>query len=173
MNTIRFLLTSPFFQVPTLVFGWSRYFFFPPTGGIFLWVLIAYTVFSFLTIRSGLKKAAAAGNVVAAAATFATLTAQQQTTVHAQAIEIIKRSSFKTTLEPRFHSDADRYGWYALSMMELGIAPLPIIPGWQVVKNPWIAVGIKDSQIDTALELAKRNGFDVSISRDYDLTGPV
>ena len=72
MNTIRFLLTSPFFQVPTLVFGWSRYFFFPPTGGIFLWVLIAYTVFSFLTIRSGLKKAAAAGNVVAAAATFAT-----------------------------------------------------------------------------------------------------
>jgi hypothetical protein len=173
MNMIRFLLTSPLVQVPALAFGWTRYFFHQPNGGAFLWVLIAYTVFSFLTIRSGLKKAAAAGNVVAAAATFATLAGPQQATVHAHAIEIIRRSSFKTTLEPRFHSDADRYGWYALSMMELGIAPLPIIPGWQVVRNPWIAVGIKDSQIDTALELAKRKGFDVSISRDYDLSGPV
>ena len=104
-----------------------------------------------------------AGNVVAAKATFLQLGEKERSAIHDRSLDIIRRSGWHSSNEPEFRNDSERYGWYALTMLEMGVKPLPIIPGWAVVKNPWFP--IENSQIDTAIALAKKQGFTIVIDR--------
>lgn len=150
-----------------LSIGWYRYFVLKSPSSLFLLFLIVFSTIIAFMVRKGIRKAAAANNIVAAAATFNTLNQSEQQHVHQNTIAIMNRSGIRMREEKLyFRNAAERYGWYALSMAELGIKPVCI--GWQFISNPSIAISINDSLIDTALQKAKKQGFDVRISRDSE-----
>jgi hypothetical protein len=163
MKNVFALVGNPFVAIPLVLFGWYSYFTGPNRSTFSLVFVSAFTLWVILRIRHGLGRAAAAGNVVAAKATFVQLDEKEQKAVHDYSIEVIRRSGWRSATVPEFRNDVERFGWYALTMMEMGIRPLPIIPAWAVVKNPWFP--IDDSQVETAITLAKKQGFDVSIER--------
>lgn len=157
------LIGNPFVAIPLVLFGWYSYLAGANKSTFSLVFMVAFTLWVFLRIRHGLGRAAAAGNVVAAKATFLKLGEKDRSTVHDYSLEVIRRSGWRSANPPEFKNDAERFGWYALAMMEMGVLPLPIIPAWAVVKNPWFP--IDDSQMETAIALAKKQGFEVSIDR--------
>ncbi len=144
--------------------GWYLYLTSDTENTLFLAALVIATIVLAFTVSSGIRTAAAANNVVAAAATFQTLSDSDQQRVHDYAIEIIGRSGWRGRGEPSFRDDAVRFGWYAHSMAELGIRPVCISSGWQAIKNPFVAVSVDSSYISTALQRAKKQGFDVHLS---------
>lgn len=163
-NTITFVFDNLFIAIPLTIFGWYSYLTGSAKSTFSLVFIAGFTLIVILRMRFGLQRAAAAGNVVAGKATYEQLGDTEKAKIHNYAIEIIRRSGWRSKIDPTFKNDVERFGWYALSMMELGIKPLPIIPGWMTIKNPWIP--IDDSQLDTALKLARKEGFDVSLSRE-------
>lgn len=125
-----------------LAYGWYKYF----AGGFSAWllvVLVLATVVLLTLMYRDWKKAAAANNVVAAAATYQSLSDPSRTQVHEHAIEIIKRSGWRGSRGPTFDDDVQRFGWYALSMAELGVVPICVIKGWNPVRNPFVAVYVE------------------------------
>jgi hypothetical protein len=156
-----------------LLVGWMIYFTSRQQSTIFLVLLIIGSVVLFFFTRQGLRKAAAANNVVAAAATFNTLSGDEQSQVHGKAIGIIKESGWRSSLEPTFDNDVARFGWYALAMAEVGIKPVCITPGWNFIRNPFIAIAPKDSYIDTALQVAQQAGFNVALDRTRRSIGEI
>lgn len=144
--------------------GWYMYLTSSSPSTIFLVGLVMITIVVAFAVRSGIRTAAAANNVVAAAATFQTLSHSDQQRVHEYAVEIIRRSGWRGQGEPSFRDDAARFGWYALSMAELGIKSVCISSGWQFVQNPFVAVSVDSSYTNAALRRAKKQGFDVRLS---------
>lgn len=163
MKSAFTMVSHPFIAIPLALFGWYAYFTGQNSSIYSLLFVSAFTLWVVFRIRYGLGRAAAAGNVVAAKATFQQLNEKDQNAVHDHSIEVIRRSGWRSAKTPEYKSDLDRFGWYALAMMELGIRPLAIIPAWSVVKNPWFPVD--DSQIETAITLARKCGFEVTIER--------
>lgn len=156
------------FGIPLVVFGWYKYFSTDSSSMMLLSLVVIASTVVFLMVRSDYRKAAAANNIVAAAATFGVLDGDQRARIHDHAIQIIKRS-WRGGREPQFATDAARFGWYALAMAELGIEPVCILPSWNFVRNPFIAIAVSDSNIDTALHTARKQGFDVELSRTLDI----
>jgi len=153
--------------IPLLAVGWYVYFTSESPSILFLSGLVLASIVVAFAVREGIRTAAAANNVVAAAATFGTLSHSDQQRVHEQAIEIIKRSGWRRKSEPSsFRDDAVRFGWYALSMAELGIKPVCISSGWQFVRNPFVATTVDNIYMNTALQRAKKEGFDVRLSSE-------
>jgi len=146
--------------------GWYLYLESDSPNSLFLAALVIATIVLAIAVWMGIRTAAAANNVVAAAATFQTLSHADQQRVHDFAVEIIRRSGWRGQGEPSFRDDAIRFGWYAHSMAELGIRPVCISPGWQVIQNPFVAVSVNSNYITTALQRAKKQGFDVQLSRE-------
>lgn len=146
--------------------GWYLYLTSDSPNAIFLASLVIVTVALAIAVWMGIRTAAAANNVVAAAATFQTLSHADQQHVHDFAVEIIRQSGWRSQREPSFQDDAARFGWYALSLAELGIRPVCISHGWQVIKNPFVAVSVNSSYITAALQRAKEQGFDIQLSRE-------
>ncbi len=146
--------------------GWYLYLESDSPNSLFLAALVIATFVLAIAVWMGIRTAAAANNVVAAAATFQTLSHADQQRVHDFAVEIIRRSGWRSQDEPSFRDDAARFGWYALSMAELGIRPVCISSGWQVIQNPFVAVSVNSNYITTALQSAKKQGFDVHLSRE-------
>ena len=153
------------FWVPLVLIGWYGYFSGRFTGMIVLIPLVIASSVMALGVRRGYRKAAAANNVVAAAATYASLTSTLKADVHERTMEIIKRSPGWEKEDPTFSDEAQRFGWYALAMAEMGITPICLIGGWSYVRNPFVAIFSNDSNIDTALMLAKKAGHEVTILR--------
>ena len=157
--------------VPLVIFGWYSYFTTDSSSTMFLVLMVTATIVVFLFYRSDYKKAAAANNIVAAAATFESLGDRQQSEVHEQAVEIIKRSGWRGDGDPVLTSDVARFGWYALAMAELDIPPICIVTSWNVVRNPFTALSASDSIVDSLIQIAKKQGVNVEISR-AGLKGP-
>jgi len=154
----------PLIWVPFLVLGWIAYF--AGRGNAFALplLLLGTILVAFFTRRDWLR-AKAANNVVAAAATYASLTEPDKALVHKQAVEIIRRSGWRGSTEPSFPDDCARYGWYALAMAELNIRPV-CMAAWNFIRNPYNAISLDDSNIASSLQLARKSGFDVQISRN-------
>lgn len=144
--------------------GWYMYLTSNSPNTLFLVGVVLTTIVVAFAVWIGIRTAAAANNVVAAAATFQTLGDSEQQRVHECAVRIIKRSGWRGQGEPSFRDDAVRFGWYALSMAELGIKSVCISSGWQFVQNPFVAVSVDSSYINAALQQAKKQGFDVQLS---------
>ena len=117
--------------------GWYLYLTSDSQNTLVLVGLVLATIVVAFAVRSGIRTAAAANNVVAAAATFKMLNHSDQQRVHEHTVEIIRRSGWRGQGEPSFRDDAVRFGWYALSMAELGIKPVCISSRWQFVQNPF------------------------------------
>ncbi|HRJ95029.1 MAG TPA: hypothetical protein PLJ86_18270 [Candidatus Thiothrix moscowensis] len=144
--------------------GWYLYSTSDSQNTLVLVGLVLATVVVAFAVRSGIRAAAAANNVVAAAATFKMLNHSDQQRVHEHTVEIIRRSGWQGQGEPSFRDDAVRFGWYALSMAELGIKSVCISSRWQFVQNPFVAVSVDSSYVNAALQRAKKQGFDVQLS---------
>ena len=144
--------------------GWYLYLTSDSQNTLLLVGLVLATIVVAFAVRSGIRTAAAANNVVAAAATFQTLNHSDQQRVLEHTVEIIRRSGWRGQGEPSFRDDAVRFGWYALSMAELGIKSVCISSGWQFVQNPFVAVSVDSNYINAALQRAKKQGFDVQLS---------
>ena len=145
--------------------GWYKY---VSSDSVGLWVLILLLLGSailiFATIRAH-KKILAAQNVVAAAATFQTLSEEQKSRVHDHAINIVLRGGWRGrgAESPSFGDDAEKFGWYALSMHECGIEPVCLVKNWNFVRNPFTQVFIEDACIAKCIEIAERQGHEVKL----------
>lgn len=155
-----------FVLLPLLAVGWYAYVSNKIGGTAFLLCLVVASTLLFFAVRRDFTKAAAANNVVAAAVTYELLGPADKARVHQHAIDVVKRSGWRGSREPSFPDEAARFGWYALAMAELGIAPACILSAWNHVRNPFIAISIGDSNIDAALKLASKAGHSVRLSRE-------
>ena len=154
-----------FLWIPLTIFGWYKFLFSDTYNGFILVLLLLATALLLMLVRQDLRRASAANNIVAAAATFSTLDAATKERVHNHAVEIIQASGWPRGEAPPFMDDAARFGWYALSMGDLGIPPVCLGNKWTLIRNPYIAISVGDKNIVGALWSAKLEGFDVSISR--------
>ena len=149
-----------------LAIAWYNYLSSHTSSVPYLVVLIAATLYLVLGIYLGLRRSAAANNVVAAAATWETLSLDDRKRVHICAIDAIRDSGWRGATPPSFENDVQRFGWYALSMGILGIHPVCVTKGWNHVRNPFLALPPADTNIDTVIALASKEGFAVKISRN-------
>lgn len=155
-------------QIPALLLAWCIYWLYGGASGWWLALLIVATVFVALKISSGLKRTAAANNLVFAAATFQTLDAAGKAMVEGKVMEIFGRMNMLPG-GPNIEVDSARWGWYALAMMELGIPPFKGLPAWNVVPNPFTAIRPSDPYIKSTIERVRELGIDVGelISTSY------
>jgi hypothetical protein len=137
--------------------------------GVFPVLLILSGLYLLLRFFSGLKRASAANNVVAAIATFATLSEEDQIRVADRTEVIIRSSNWPAGKPVTFPTEVSKWGWYALAMRELGIAPVCLTPSWAVIRNPFTAILVTDSMLDTSLKLAQKAGYSVTLSREPGL----
>lgn len=124
------------FLAPAL---WALYFFSDEKTAWKLLSAIACSVFAFIQYKSRIAKIHAAENVVAARKTYPSLETDIQEQVQSQAELIIRRCGWSQK-SVTFENDIQKFGWYALAMMELKITPNCAIPHWNVIKNPWFAI---------------------------------
>lgn len=145
--------------------SWWQYFSsdHPPKWLLFL--LFGATLVAFFLVRRYFRATAAANNAVAALATWNRMSDKEQATVHEQAIQILRRSGWHSEREPDFEDDAARFGWYALAMAELGIAPICLIKQWNLVRNPWREALNPPYYFDTAIALAEKQGHGLTMLR--------
>lgn len=125
-------------------------------------------------VKAGIKRGNIAGNVVAACATFQTLDVFTKEKVIEKTAEIIRRSNWPEEDPITFPTDVARWGWYALAMRELSIKPVCAMGDWVMVSNPFTAMMVTDSMLDTVIKLAQKEGYRVEINREpgmFELMG--
>jgi len=137
--------------------------------------VMSATYYLWKKLRSAKARHAAAANVLLAKYTFARLSDSDKQKVLDNTLRIILGSGGGSAIAGaaerygnpmEFDNDAERYGWYALSMAELHIPPaIPDIHAWNFVKNPYFAIAPTDKmfkQISTYLK--NKYSIDISIS---------
>lgn len=124
-------------------------------------VLLLFLYFRF---KVGFDRWKAAHNVVVAAYTYANLSPETQESVRERTEEILLKSGWRGNTRRLEQDQTAMYGWYALAMAELGIAPLALLDTWNHVRNPFIAIsaGHKDV-VSVASQLKKATGVEISI----------
>lgn len=105
----------------------------------------------------------AASNVLFAKYTFDQLKKNTQKQVHDTAVGLVKNSESKTR---GFANDAERYGWYALAMREMGISSqVPENPNWYPVRNPYRAISPSDVLLSSlAAMLSQQYGIQIQLN---------
>jgi hypothetical protein len=146
-------------------FGWYYYFQSPTAGGWSLAALIVATWFALSRLWRFHVATQAANNVVAAAATFNTLADPSKSEVHQKAMEIIRRSGWRAERDPALEDDAERFGFYALALAELGVPPVCLIKQWNLIRNPFREALNPSYYFATSLQVAERQGYAVSLQR--------
>jgi hypothetical protein len=121
-------------------------------------------VFIFLLRRnlaSG-KRADAALNVLLAKHAFSKASPDERERIALRTRELMAERGHA----PEFVGEVDRYGWYALTMKELGISPgVKGFKEWKAIGNPSTAIKAGDPLLRTAASLLKSKcGIDVLVS---------
>lgn len=121
-------------------------------------------VFIFLLRRnlaSG-KRADAALNVLLAKHVFSGSSSDERERIELRTRELMTERGHA----PEFIGEVDRYGWYALAMKELGIAPgVKGFKDWKAIGNPSTAIKAGDPLLRTAAYLLKSKcGIDVLVN---------
>ena len=140
-------------------------------------VLAAVAIVAFVAkhVWEGTRRASAANNVVAAAATYTTLTAEGKAAIDAQAEAIVRKSNWPEGKPIAYPTELAKWGWYALAMRELGVRPVCLTSHWAVVRNPFTALLVTDTMLDSAVSLAARAGSTVQLDRSpglFELVAP-
>ena len=121
-------------------------------------------VFIFLLRRnlaSG-KRADAALNVLLAKHVFSSSSPEERERIELRTRELMAERG----QAPEFAGEVDRYGWYALAMKDLGIAPgVKGFKDWKAIANPSTAIKAGDPLLRTAAYLLKSKcGIDVVVN---------
>ena len=108
------------------------------------------------------KRADAALNVLLAKHVFSRTSPDERERIELRARELMAQRGQAT----EFVGEVDRYGWHALAMKELGIAPgVKGFKDWKAVGDPSTAIKAGDPLLRTAAYLLKSKcGIDVQIS---------
>jgi len=157
---------TPLLWIPLVALAWYRYATEDWVAPWMFWGLIVATAWLAYTLFQAARATAAASNLVAAAATFAKLSTERQAEVHAQASALQYRAGGTASPDGAnpFEDDAQRYGWYALAMEDLGIEPVCVIKGWNPIRDPFTAIRATHPYIDRTIRRARKEGFEVSLS---------
>jgi len=134
-------------------------------------IIIASTItaiFVVLRYLRNVKKHSAAMNALVAKATYKQLPITLQTQVVNNTLFILQqngRYSSDRVLEHLNQMDEKtKYGFFALSMLELGIEPISQKWQWQIVSNPFVALIGAEREIMMARLGLKREGIEVNFS---------
>ena len=152
-------LKAQMYLVALAIFG-AVYLFVLEKSGFMLFLLIVAIAIAYFKFKNDLKKTHASNNVVVAAETYRELNEEAQLEVQQRAEVIIRRCGW-TSKDIAFENDTQRFGWYALAMAELGIPPVCMLPSWNFVANPWLAVIDGDKQLEvsrTTMDRSKASG---------------
>lgn len=155
----KFHLKAQMYLFALAIF-WAVYIFVLEKSGFMLFLLIAATATAYFKFKKDLKKTHASNNVVVAAETYRELNEDAQLEVQQRAEVIIRRCGW-TLKDITFDNDTQRFGWYALAMAELGFPPVCMLPSWNFVANPWLAVIDGDKQLEvsrTTMNRSKASG---------------
>lgn len=134
--------------------------------------IIGACIFVFLVLKwaSVVKRHKAAVNVLLAKHAYEKLGNEEKQRVHKQTANILAEL-LSLEHQELFCNEAEKFGWYALAMAELGIPPAIkayCYPGWYFVKNPYIAIFPTDSMFaQVSRYLKHKHGVAVTIS-SYD-----
>lgn len=102
------------------------------------WVGYVAVILAYRHQKKIAKYVAAASNIVAAKVTFDILSTEQQKEVQSVTLRTILACGGPQDADFKFMNEAQKYGWYALGMRELGVKPAVLIPQWNIVKNPYL-----------------------------------
>ncbi len=137
------------------------------TFAILIAILIALVAGTYGVIKwkSFARRHRAAVNVLLAKHTYGTLSERDRRRVQDQVVSIFKEVQYEGSVE--FDNETQRYGWYALAMAELEIAPAVqayVHPKWYLVRNPFVAISPTDKLLTMVSNyLRDKHGVNVTI----------
>lgn len=130
-------------------------------------VLLIALIF-FIKIYSNVKKHTAAMNALFSKATYLRLPESSQREVENRAISILEQG-WRFSKEEASEclnrmTERERYGFFALAMLELNIKPISDRWRWQIVRNPYLALIKADRQIKVAKHGLHCEGIEVNLN---------
>jgi hypothetical protein len=132
---------------------------------LFIICIIAgiYIVFK---IKKSINKHNAAMNALVAKATYQHLDMDSQRQVIDRVLFILQRDGgFPASQESLDKiGEKEKYMFYALAMLELGIEPISRKWKWYPIRNPFVALIGSDKEIKMAELGLKKEGIEVSLS---------